>query len=301
MIYFYRQRDSAFTLIELLLVITILAILSSLSLVVIAGAQTDARKAATQSRISQIHAILAQRFEEFEVRRIPLRLFDYSNVDRSAAQELKRRIVVEYINTEMPRNLGDIARDASNNILFPTQSLADLLQASINMGDLIYNPDDTRNILIDLQNRPPALATRFYRPNNLYPETISPQDPDEARITTSSEYLYLILQMTDYDGTPAIEFLGDSAIGDTDNDGFLEIVDAFGNPMEFTILMYDDNGVLMRDPPVTGPPMDLDSAYTDANGWYPTAARGVNVRNLKYRIISRFKGGDENGGETISN
>jgi len=309
MTFSHRQRGTGFTLIELLLVITILAILSSLALVVIGGAQNDARKAATQSRISQIHAMLQLRFEDYEVRRIPLRLFDYSGgydnsnmayyaIDRPAAQELKRRIVVEYINTEMPRDVGDVAT------IFPTQRLAALLQADINQDKLIYIPDDSRNILIDLQERPPALATRFV--GSVYPDPPLPLPyPLEERIRTSSEYLYLILQMTDYEGTPAIDFLGASAFGDTDNDGFFEIVDAFGNPMEFAIEMYDKNGTLMVmvDPfdPSKFVPMDLNSAYIDPDGTYPTVRRGVSLKNLRYRIIARINGGNENGGETISN
>ena len=46
-----------------------------------------------------------------------------------------------------------------------------------------------------------------------------------------SELLYQVLLNIDIDGVPAVDQLGSRAIGDSDNDGTLEILDAFGEPI----------------------------------------------------------------------
>ena len=289
------NSNSGFTLVELLLVISILAVLASLSLVVIAGAQTDARRSATQSRISLVQSMLQQRVDDFQVRRIPLKLFEFESFDpatnqfetiiRSDARELRNRILLEYIKTEMPRSVLDVARDINNDRSFPSQgtrvenspSLFEFFENAIDSEQLIHeednSPTDPRNILTELAVRFPSFASRFLRANGNYPDDIGPSDPLLAEITTSSEYLYLILQMTDYQGTPAIEFLGGQAFGDTDSDGYQEIVDAFGFPISFAIEMHDDTGrrilqptALQPNPNDVGPNNPLlawqvDSAY----------------------------------------
>ena len=62
----------AFTLIELLIVIAIIGVLTAMSLTLLAGASNDAKISATQSRMSQITAILQLQMEDYEVRRLPI-------------------------------------------------------------------------------------------------------------------------------------------------------------------------------------------------------------------------------------
>lgn len=302
---------SGFTLVELLLVVSILAILSSLSLVVIAGAQTDARRAATQSLISQIDEILKQRMEDYEVRRTPFPLTEYTGVfvdddgdgernndentiDREFLREVKQRILADVINAEMPREFTDVAWREDNNTNFPgtvqDDGLRDWLDEQINdNGFLIYGGNipslvQEENLLTSLQGRPPVLATRFQvlgsaNPNN-YPDN-------------SSEYLYRILQATDYDGTPAIDYLRGNAIGDTDGDGFLEILDSWGNPMAFGFQVFDDDGNYVAGD------MEISAILGAApNGGLAPGQNGdaPAVQNLQIRIVST---GD--GGEVITN
>ena len=181
------NSNSGFTLVELLLVISILAVLASLSLVVIAGAQTDARRSATQSRISLVQSMLQQRVDDFQVRRIPLKLFEFESFDpatnqvetiiRPDARELRNRILLEYIKTEMPRSVLDVARDINNDRSFPSQgtrvenspSLFEFFENAIDSEQLIHeednSPTDPRNILTELAVRFPSFASRFLRAN----------------------------------------------------------------------------------------------------------------------------------------
>ena len=66
-----NEFATGFTLVELLLAMSIIAVLASLALVVIGDAQQDARVGATQARISQLHTLMLERFENYEVRRLP--------------------------------------------------------------------------------------------------------------------------------------------------------------------------------------------------------------------------------------
>ncbi len=65
-----------FTLVELLLVISIIAILSTLSLAMIRTAQVEARTSAAEARIAQIQTILSIYVEDMEFRKLPFSTSD---------------------------------------------------------------------------------------------------------------------------------------------------------------------------------------------------------------------------------
>ena len=331
--FFNRQlkTSSGFTLVELLLVISILAILSSLSLVVISGAQNDARRAATQSLLAQIDEILKQRMEDYEVRRIPFPLTDYTGVfvdentdgirnripdptanppivaeneiERGYLREVRQRILADIINSEMPREFEDVAWRGSANFSdtnFPGPRFTDWLNDEIGNGFLSYGGQiqsliEQDNLLVALQGRAPVLATRFQVPGSSNPDDY----PDD-----SSEYLYRILQATDYEGTPAIDYLRGNSIGDTDGDGFPEIVDAWGNPLVFGLQVFDDDGNYVAGDIQISQVLFRNNGNEGLNPGQ--AGDAPAVQNLQIRILST--GGitvndisDLDGAEIISN
>jgi len=79
----------------------------------------------------------------------------------------------------------------------------------------------------------PGLARRL---SDLVPsKVLSFRRLDDPEFNLPGEYLYAILERIDVDGTPATESLGNSAIGNSDDDRFPEIVDAWGEPMQLRI------------------------------------------------------------------
>ena len=63
-----QPRRSGFTLVELLMVISILTLLSSTILFALWGAQNDAKEGRTRAVIKKIDALMQQRCAEFQVR-----------------------------------------------------------------------------------------------------------------------------------------------------------------------------------------------------------------------------------------
>jgi prepilin-type N-terminal cleavage/methylation domain-containing protein len=236
---FRMRRHRAFTLIELLLVIAVIAILASLSLVVINDANYQSQWNATQNRVNQIDRILKTRLEGYEVRRVPLNnLLDYidrspNNDGRNAQHDvrvLKRRIIADIISAEMPQSLSDVI-NASNS--FPSQPFIDW---ATGYSDLQASPNPPQgtgnNIWMDLGPQVPAAALRFNVQNQ------QGQVPDD-----NSELLYIILETTQFNGIVGTAALGSRAFGDTDGDGFPEVLDVWGNPITFSLtgLTADDN------------------------------------------------------------
>ena len=67
-----QLRRRAFTLVELLLVVAVIAVIASLGVGVLAQAQNDAAISATRSRITLIEKILEVELEDYEVVRSPV-------------------------------------------------------------------------------------------------------------------------------------------------------------------------------------------------------------------------------------
>ena len=98
-----NEYRSGFTLVELLLVISIIAVLSSLALFVVRGAREDAQHAATRMRSTQAGAAVQQRMEDYEFRRIPVRLGDYvAGSNRVVLNLVRNRIIADMVHVEMP-------------------------------------------------------------------------------------------------------------------------------------------------------------------------------------------------------
>ncbi|MEM9411330.1 MAG: hypothetical protein AAGA30_09470, partial [Planctomycetota bacterium] len=203
----------------------IIGIMATLSLVVVGDAQFNARKSATQSRINLIEQLLAERMENYSVQTPPiddLQSYADSNPanDRNLAiaRQLGRRILLEVLSSEMPRSFGNVALNDLGPNTFPSVLFTNWVAQN---GDL-FDPGRDTDLIDDLRNSTTFNARIFQRQQSVDPANY----PDD-----SSEYLYQILEVTEVNGQLAIEALGDRAFADSDADGFPEVVDSWGNPI----------------------------------------------------------------------
>lgn len=207
-----------FTLVELLFVIAIIAILSSLSLAMIRSAQLEARSSATQSRLTHIQNILSIYIEDMEFRKLPFRMsqldaFVLGSTPQESygkKQQLRNQVLADYMNVEMPR-------DANALGTFPSPAFTTCNGSNLGVQSVNY-----AGLNAFLLMHPTALTRRWSAMGG-------------GGIDNQGELLYELLLMIDFEGGSALESLGNGAIGDSDGDGNLEVVDAWGEPFQFDI------------------------------------------------------------------
>ena len=272
----FRTPHSAFTLVELLIVIAIIGVLTAMSLSLLGAASNDAKVSATQARMSQITAILQLQMEDYEVRRLPvsnriLRRYVAANpimIDgkpdpmnaRLQLQYLRRQMLMALIDSELPRparilTLGQPIAYVENEFAGRFGSGLDLAPESA------FAQTNDRKQVDEDEN--PAFFVSAEDSFFVWLESNYPQQVSNTRLTillnglsSSSavkfrrlvddgdeldlpgEYLHEILRSIQIDGQSAVESLGSSAIGDFDNDGIPEVVDAWGEPLLFDIEQF---------------------------------------------------------------
>ena len=276
-----QLRRRAFTLVELLLVVSIIAVIASLSVGVLAQAQNDAAIAATRSRITLIEKILEVELEDYEVRRSPVSfagissLIGASTLDNSPtdktllhARNLKRMIIADLIRAELPD--GSRPDDDGRISQFPSDTLLSYL-AMVGVGRQaaasLFPTENYDTTTGDFDSLLPSVdfwsTWTAYDTRSIGDASILDGIDDEA--SDKSELLYQILLNIDVDGVPAVDQLA-QAIGDTDEDGVLEIVDAWGEPL---FLQWQQEWPTLAPAPTSGP--DVGKSPINLNVWDTSA------------------------------
>jgi len=242
-----KVANGGFTLVELLLVVAILAVLASLAVGVLGEAQNDASIAATRSRITVIQQILEAELEEYEIRRPPIslalinQLVGLTDLDQSNrlvhARNIRRMIVADLIRVELPDG-SRVNIDSRNNAFlegrYVGQFPSDVLLGYL--GAIGVSENDARAILnSNGGNTGRSRPWGVWRSNSngwTFDRDSDPTDDEIEDAASRSELLFEILSRIDVDGIPAIEQLSSAAIGDTNGNGFNEVLDAWGEPIE---------------------------------------------------------------------
>jgi prepilin-type N-terminal cleavage/methylation domain-containing protein len=102
-------RRSGFTLVELMISIMILGILTTLILSAMSSAMEAAREDRTEAQIRKLHELIMQRWESYELRRVPSRIA-FNATNRTPDAMAKHRVdrIRELMRMEMPDRLTDI-------------------------------------------------------------------------------------------------------------------------------------------------------------------------------------------------
>lgn len=245
---------SAFTLIELLMVVAIIALLASLVVVTMSGIVEQAQVEATKATVLKVSRLLDDRVVEFDRAFEGPRRDSYVQATVGLLTAIDGRF--DYFNTnpdEAPPAIRLLAYKAAFRFEMP-QRMAELTVGSPTAGSIdsalsdmplvIYRQSAfpvARRQLIDDGNTNPTGADVIARvvenwTAHLDAETAAQvSDLDDVHSTESSELLYFTLvQSGSFGATSSVadEFLS-SEIADTDGDGFLEFVDSWGQPLQF--------------------------------------------------------------------
>lgn len=205
----YRRRRFAFTLVELLLVIAIIGVLSALGLSIMDSAERDALESRTQAGIERISGVLNRKLEDFRYRILPVRM--PPGEEPVVVRTLHTQAMAELLRAEFPFLLVQV-----NPANFPQNNSAPLNSL-------------TPPLL------PPNIMARYAQ------RVMGASDDNQ-----DAELLYAILSLNfDEFGQPLSAVLREREIGDTDGDGVLEVLDAFGDPLEYRIGDTDGNEVIL--------------------------------------------------------
>lgn len=197
-----RKTRGGFTLVELLVAITILTLLAGLALIGLADVRETARVERTRTEIGRAHEMVMQRYETYRSR--PVQLTDAttaSNNGRTIALA-RLRALRELMRLELPDRVSDVV-DPPRTITYNGNSLT------------VYSP-----LQASYQRRAASLLGASWATNWT----------TEAQ---GSECLYLILGSIELGERNGLDFFKASEIGDTDGDGMLEVLDPWGQPIHF--------------------------------------------------------------------
>ncbi|HEX4142708.1 MAG TPA: type II secretion system protein [Pirellulales bacterium] len=205
------------TLVELLVTISIIAILAGLFLGALQSATEEAKAMKTKSMIAKLNNLIMPRYDAYRTRRVPIIIAPTNSVNPMAPlitpqQAAKYRLdaLHDLMRMEMPDRMTDIvyppitssAYDASGAIGTVTIARPSISQA-------YYQ----------------ALVTAFGSPLSIG------QNVNLAN--QGAECLYLIVTLGFVDELGGRDLFNEGSIGDTDSDGLSEFLDAWGTPIGF--------------------------------------------------------------------
>ena len=192
----------AFTLIELMVVLVIVAILSSLTLAGLADSQRNSKAAKTRSTIRKLHEIIVPHYENFLRRRVPLQPPNPPPAPRWTAAEValdrlnRIRTLTLY---EMPDSWADVAMTGTASTLVSGSAIPSYAWTGVTRSYGAYREARTA--------------------------TLSPQH-------RSAECLFAIVSRGQLEPDVLSQFRQDE-LGDTDADNAQEFVDGWGRPISF--------------------------------------------------------------------
>lgn len=190
------QRAS-YTLIELLITVSIIAIMASMVLFALYAAQEQARVQKTRALVTKLGNVVRSHYESYRTRRVPV------TFDPNDPPQLRAKIRLDVLRDMMRMEMPDRWSDVTDDPVAP------------------FGEDP-----MELVKRRPS-SSRAY--SNKYVLA----SPKPSLQNQNAECLYMIVMaVLAREGDARDVFRADD-VADTDDDGFPEFVDAWGTPIRF--------------------------------------------------------------------
>ena len=257
----WATRSGGFTLVELLVTVTIIGMLAAMVLGAVQVSREAARKMKTRSTIRKIEGVVMDLYESYHSRRVPL---NTTGLSPQGAAVVRLQALRDLIRMEMPERWSDLNRGW---LMDPIAGVVILDPRSPPAGFRI-----TRSSLSQAYDRQYQRARDFvdltYGPSTT-PDPLFDEGRERLARYGSAECLYLIVSMAG--GADARGQFHENEIGDADGDGLFEFHDGWGNPILF----------LRWAPGLVGSPLQIQildpyAAYTFADAVTAAEAAALN-------------------------
>jgi len=234
----------AFTLVEMLITVTIISMMAGMVLFAMYGAQEAAKRQKTEALIARIDAVLKSKWESYRSRRVPVVIPADEPYDDSNGNGRFDAGVDSFTDLQWdPPNPVNTFRDAFPAARIKLDALHDLMRLEMpdRWSDVTDNPasfsytinsnGDTKSFSIGRPSVSQGYLRKYTAAN-----VGGMGGPTQA---TAEEYqgaecLYMIIQASSAEeGDDVSTILKPENVRDTDGDSFPEIVDAWGMPIRF--------------------------------------------------------------------
>jgi prepilin-type N-terminal cleavage/methylation domain-containing protein len=262
------MKRYAFTLMEMLIVVAVIAILAALALAVYFAAARQAKVHRTRAIVAKLDGIIGEKWESYRTRQLPIKIPDAKGLDRAWG--------VAGVDDDGNGKVDDISEaywpGSDDHVMQPTgeaftDTLADdnltngfrdngepfidlpPLNGRYDLGAAEYKllavrelqrlelPNLKADVLVDpllLSAVPifprPSLSKQYLRRAQ---NATGPALAGWTEQYEGAECLFLIVAATRDGDTNALDWFSKTEIGDVDGDGMKEILDAWGQPVEF--------------------------------------------------------------------
>lgn len=305
-----KRKPTAFTLVEILMVMAVMSAMAAMLVVAAQDVTRTARLARTRSIIAAIDSVIQEQYESYRYRPLPVEIPNVFQPDANdasvigydvlASEAARVRLIMirDLQRMEMPDRFADIVENPPTIVAAASPVKEDSSGLIIGTRD---RPADRKPFAVtwyggEQNNVPAKLAAYRDRAIVRDPESGNSYRLDVVLASNnldlkdlvyqnqSAECLYLIMASTFVGGSSAIDSIPDGNIGDTDEDGLLEILDGWGRPLGFirwpvgfvdpdsTLLEVARNSVAADD----FDPFRIDFAYSGAeiaSGLNPVSGR----------------------------
>jgi prepilin-type N-terminal cleavage/methylation domain-containing protein len=243
-----QHPSNAFTLVELLVVMVVIGIMGSMVTVAVQGVMVSSRASRTRTIVSLIDSVIQEKYDSYKYRSLTVEIPSPS----FAAQVTGNTLSFEILSREAARVRLNMIRDLQRMEMPDRYSDFQTPPASLHGAANPVMINSSGDIIGTRQTNSSreSFQMSWYTSSTLP----SPVQAYQARVTTgattafqSAECLYLIMATTYVGGTPAIDAIPTSNIGDVDNDGMFEILDGWDNPIGFIrwpVGYFDPDGVI---------------------------------------------------------